>query len=206
MRRTPARVLLAALVALVSLVGLAPAAGAQTTGPLQPVPTDLSQYVGEWDQLAAIPAFFDVFCVRDTRATYTANPDGTVGVANVCSGPFGIPVPIRGTARVTDPVTTGALQVSFLRFFGRTFYLGGTNYVVAAHDPGYTWALVGDPQRGSGFLLSRTPAFTTAQWQTAFTAIQDAGYDPCRFLTTPTTGGLSTRTALCSPPVTTGPV
>lgn len=201
MRRTTTRVLLTALLALVGVVGLAVPAGAQTQGPLQPVPTDLTRYVGEWNQLAAIPAFFDVFCLRDTRATYTANDDGTVGVANVCTGPFGIPVPIQGTARVTDPVTTGALQVSFLRFFGRTFYVGGTNYVVAAHDDAYTWALVGDPQRGSGFILSRTPSLTTEQWDTAYQAVLDAGYpDPCRFLTTPTTGGLGTKAPLCEKP------
>ncbi len=203
MRRT-ARALTTVVLTLVTAFGLAAPAGAQPApGPLQPVPTDLTQYVGEWNQLAAIPAFFDFFCLRDTRATYTANPDGTVGVRNVCSGPFDFQIPIEGRARVTDQATTGALQVTFIQLFGRFFYFGGTNYVVAAHDPAYTWALVGDPNRGSGFLLSRTPSFTSAQWQTAFDAIVAAGYDPCRFLTTPTTGGLGTKTPLCTAPVTT---
>jgi apolipoprotein D and lipocalin family protein len=202
--RTTARVLLAALVSVVSLLGLAaPASAATPTGPLTPVTTDLGKYVGDWNQVAAIPAFFDVFCVKDTRATYVANPDDTVGVTNRCSGPFDVPITIQGTAKVNGPADGGALQVSFLRFFGRTFYLGGTNYVVAAHDDAYTWALVGDPDRGSGFLLSRTPALTTAQWRTAFDAVVAAGYDPCRFLTTPTTGGLATKAPLCAAPVTT---
>lgn len=210
----PTRLLLACALSLACLLGLAGPAGAATpaagptpaaaaAGPLTPVPTELDRYVGQWNQVAAVPAFFDVLCLRDTRATYTANPDGTVGVANTCRGPFGLPVPIQGKARVTDPVTTGALQVSFLNLFGTQLYLGGTNYVVAAHDADYTWALVGDPGRRSGFLLSRTPALSTAQWQVAFDAVVAAGYDPCRFLTTPTTGGLATKAPLCAPPVTT---
>ena len=197
------RVLLAlALTAAVTL-GLAAPASAQTTGPLQPVPTDLEQYLGEWNQLAAVPAFFDFFCLRDTRAVYTPGPRGTVGVRNTCSGPFGFQIPIEGRAKVNDTVTNGGLQVSFVQLFGRFFYFGGTNYVIAAHDPEYTWALVGDPDRRTGFILSRTPAFTTEQWQTAFDAVVAAGYDPCRFLTTRTTGGLDTKAPLCSPPVTT---
>ncbi|WP_127784479.1 lipocalin family protein [Rhodococcus sp. X156] len=189
--------------------GLATAAAApapvqtQAPGPLQPVPTDLSRYLGTWNQLASIPAFFDVFCVRDTQARYSLNDDGTVRVQNRCAGPFGIPVPIEGTARVSDPVTTGALQVTFLAAFNQPVFLGGTNYVVAAHSPDtldedYTWALVGSPDRSTGFVLSRTPALDEAQWRTVLAAVTDAGFDPCRLNTTVTTGGLQTAQPLCT--------
>ena len=137
--RTVLIVLLAATTAA-SVAGTAaaqPAAppGASTlSGPLEPVPVDLSRYLGTWNQVASIPAWFDLFCLRDTQARYTLNPDQTVRVFNTCSGPFGITVPIEGRARVADPVTNGALQVSFLSLFGFQLYFGGTNYVIAAHD------------------------------------------------------------------------
>jgi len=95
-------------------------------------------------------------------------------------------------------VTNGALQVSFLSLFGFQLYFGGTNYVIAAHDPDYTWALVGSPHRSTGFLLTRSPALTPQQWQTARDAVTAARFDACRFNTTVTTGGLSTRQPLCT--------
>ncbi|MEO9222103.1 MAG: lipocalin family protein, partial [Mycobacteriaceae bacterium] len=156
------------------------------------------RYLGTWNQVASIPAWFDLFCLRDTQARYTLNGDQTVKVFNTCSGPFDFTVPIEGRARVADPVTNGALQVSFLSLFGFQLYFGGTNYVIAAHDADYTWALVGSPDRGTGFLLSRSPALTPQQWQTARNAVTAAGFDSCRFNTTITTGGLTTRQPLCT--------
>ena len=201
--RTVLIVLLAATTA-VSVAGTAvaqptaPPGASTATGPLEPVPVDLARYLGTWNQLASIPAWFDLLCLRDTQARYTLNSDQTVRVVNTCSGPFDITVPIEGRARVADPVTNGALQVSFLSLFGFQLYLGGTNYVIAAHDPDYTWALVGSPDRGTGFLLSRSPALTPQQWQTARAAITAAGFDSCRFNTTITTGGLNARQPLCA--------
>ena len=176
----------------------APPGASTLSGPLEPVPVDLSRYLGTWNQVASIPAWFDLFCLRDTQARYTLNPDQTVRVFNTCSGPFGITIPIEGRARVADPVTNGALQVSFLSLFGFQLYFGGTNYVIAAHDPDYTWALVGSPHRSTGFLLTRSPALTPQQWQTARDAVTAARFDACRFNTTVTTGGLSTRQPLCT--------
>ena len=56
----------------------APLGASLSTGPLEPVPVDLPRYLGTWNQLAAIPAWFDLLCVRDTQARYTLNPDQTV--------------------------------------------------------------------------------------------------------------------------------
>jgi apolipoprotein D and lipocalin family protein len=81
--------------------------------------------------------------------------------------------------------------------FGSPDPAGVPNYIVTAIAPDYSWALVGDPTRFSGFLLSRTPALRAEQWQAARAAIANAGYNGCLFLTSPTTGGRGDITPLC---------
>ncbi|MCX5041733.1 lipocalin family protein [Aldersonia sp. NBC_00410] len=167
-------------------------------GPLQPISSlDLDRYLGRWHQLAAIPQPFSVICARDTTAQYGLTPEGNVSVRNDCTTWANTPNSITGTAQVVDPVTKAQLRVTFPQNGSADPTDVFPNYIVTAIAPDYSWALVGDPFRTSGFLLSRTPALTDAQWRAARTAIADAGYNGCVFLTSPTTGGRSDVSPLC---------
>lgn len=199
-----AALVIAGLGAVVVLTGVIAALCLPTTArsqpalpqPLRPVPgLDVDRYLGRWHQLAAIPAPFSLACARDTTAEYGLLPSGDVSVHNTCTTWANTPNSITGSARVLDPVTKAQLQVSFP--FGSPDQPGVPNYVVTAIAPDYSWALVGDPLRVSGFLLSRTPAFTAEQWQIARAAIAGAGYNGCVFLTSPTTGGRGDIAPLC---------
>ncbi len=198
-RRYSSRALLAtcALFAVGVAAAVPAAADSPAAGPA-PVPQlDLGRYVGTWYQTAAVPQYFNLMCARDTRAEYAALPNGDVSVHNSCTTWSGANNEIRGAARVQDPATGAQLRVAFPGVPTQESLDGPVNYIVTALGPDYSWALVTDPARVSGFVLSRQPALTDGQWQDVISAIRGAGEDPCLYLTSPITGGRSDITPLC---------
>lgn len=182
-------------VRLIIGTGLAATAALPATamaGPVTPVPSlDVQKYLGRWQQIAAIPQWYEALCERNVNANYTLNADGTVGVLNRCSGPFNAPITIQGRARVLDQTTKAQLQVSFAGF-GNSFYYPNTdpNYIVMGLGSGYRWAVVGDPQRTSGFVLARTGSITASEKTSILSVLTANGFDPSKLQTTRQVGGL----------------
>ncbi|WP_419150674.1 lipocalin family protein [Nocardia vinacea] len=166
-------------------------------GPAPVESLDLSRYLGTWYQLAAVPQFFNLECARDSRADYTLDPQGNIAVYNSCTTWSGGRNEIRGTAKVNDPVTRAQLHVSFPTVPGQDRVDGPTNYIVTALGPDYSWALVTDPSRLSGFVLARSSALDTPTWDQVRVAITTAGQTPCMYLTSPVTGGQADMAPLC---------
>ncbi|MFB8005745.1 lipocalin family protein [Nocardia sp. NPDC056000] len=187
-----------AAAAAVSVAGIMPVANAQSDQPQPIASLDLSRYLGTWYQLAAMPQYFNLVCARDTRAEYALDAQGDVSVHNSCTTWTGGPNEIRGTATVSDPVTNAQLHVSFPGVPTQESRYGSPNYIVTALGQDYSWALVTDPNRLSGFVLSRTPALDPAQWSDIRAAITSAGENTCWYLTSPTAGGLETLAPLCT--------
>jgi apolipoprotein D and lipocalin family protein len=179
------RVRMTVLAAAVALIGTlavgAPAqAAAPDTGPLRPVSAvDTGRYLGTWYEIAAIPQLFEVQCAGDVVANYAAAENQTVEVRNSCRTWFGGTSSVTGRARVENRPANSVLTVSFLRIAGHWLYFGGPNYVIIGLDPDYRWAVVGDPSRDSGFVLSRTPTLTGAELAAAKAALTSNGYDLC---------------------------
>ncbi|MFZ2176448.1 MAG: lipocalin family protein [Rhodococcus sp. (in: high G+C Gram-positive bacteria)] len=167
--------------------------------PLAPIPSlDVQRYMGTWYQLAAIPQPFNLNCARDTRATYALIDPSNVSVANSCTTWTGGASGINGNARVNDPVTNAQLHVSFPSVPFQNSPDGPTNYVVTYIADDYSWALVGDPTRFSGFVLSRTPGVDDARWKDIRGVVESRGYNACLFLTSPATGGREGIQPLCT--------
>ncbi|MGW4481401.1 lipocalin family protein [Rhodococcus triatomae] len=184
--------------ALAGVMALTPTAfaGAQPWTPLTPVErVDLPRYLGTWHQLAANPAPFNLDCVRDTTARYSLVDDRNVRVENACTTVTGDRRGIVGNARVNGPAE---LHVSFASVPGQDAADGPSNYLVAHLADDYSWALVGDPSRLSGFVLSRTPSVDAARWQEIRRVVEARGYNSCLMLTSPTTGGLPDIRPLCT--------
>jgi len=191
-KRTMFGLAAAALAAAGSALVAAPAQAA----PLTPVPRlDVTQYVGGWYQLAANPAPYNIDCVRDTTAQYTLLDERNVRVENSCTTITGERRGIVGNARVND---TASLHVSFPGVPFQDSLDGPSNYIVTYLADDYSWALVGDPSRVSGFVLSRSPVVDAAAWQQIRTVVEDAGYNSCLMLTSPTTEGLQEIKPLCT--------
>ncbi|RVW07330.1 lipocalin [Prescottella agglutinans] len=201
------RMLTAVLIAAMTAATLATAtpSSAQPTGsadrwqPLPPVPSlDVARYAGTWHQLAAVPQPFNLNCARDTRATYAVLDASNISVDNTCTTWTGAADGITGNARVNDPTTNAQLHVSFPSAPMQDSPDGPTNYVVTYIADDYSWALVGDPARISGFVLSRTPAVTADRWREIRGVVEARGYNACLLLTSPTTGGRSDIAPLCT--------
>lgn len=203
MRRTVKTIAITAGAAFALALGTAPAAAGSLDSllppPLAPVPQLVTaDYLGQWHQLAAVPQPFNLSCARDTIANYGLVDAENLSVENTCTTYSGAVSGIRGNARVNDAVTGAALHVSFPGVPFQDGQAGPTNYVVTYIADDYSWALVGDPARLSGFVLSRTPAVTPEQWREIRAVVEARGYNSCLFLTTPATGGWETVQPLCT--------
>lgn len=182
-----------------AVLATAPAQAAAPAAGIVPVAkVDVARYLGTWKQIADIPQIYEIFCVRDVTANYSLNADGTVKVANTCTGPLRTTIPTTGAARVLDTQSNAQLQVSFVNLFGKQIFTGSTpNYVIIGLADDYSWAVVGDPGRGSGYVLSRTSMLTGAPLEAARAALRRSGYDPCDLKLTRQTGGSTSTAPLC---------
>ncbi|MGI8879102.1 MAG: lipocalin family protein [Jatrophihabitans sp.] len=189
------------MVAVVTAIALG--LGSEATASAAPAPVtpvssvQLDSYVGSWFQVASIPQIFEIQCARNVRATYTAEPDGTVGVVNTCRTYFGTTSRVSGRARVENAPANSVLTVSFVKLFGRQIYLGGPNYEIVGLDPQYNWAVVVSPDRGSAFVLSRTPALTGAQMTDIRGVLTGNGVSPCSLTVTRQDGGAAGGGRFC---------
>ncbi|TVP56063.1 MAG: lipocalin [Halomonadaceae bacterium] len=156
--------------------------------PLPPVAQlDVERYLGTWNQLAAIPQIFTLQCARNVQAQYGLIDATAISVINTCQTWLRRTSRIEGFALVLDTETNAQLRVEFPSV---PFSAGEeVNYVVTYIDEDYTWALVGDPERSSGFVLARDKHFSREQWQEVRQIVEARGYNSWRFWTTPTTGG-----------------
>ena len=158
-----------------------------TTAPTAPLPTvasvDLARYAGRWYEVAALPNRFQSQCVADTQARYRATGDD-IEVTNRCRRADGTVEGITGVAKVVDGSANAKLKVSFFRpFYG--------DYWVLALGPDYRWALVGEPRREFGWVLSRTPQMAPADLDAALKQAEALGYARTAFKPTPQTQPLN---------------
>jgi apolipoprotein D and lipocalin family protein len=171
-KRSAALPVLAALAVL--LAACAP--GAVTPDAPRPVPqVDLGRYLGTWYEAARLPMWAQdnprVVC-EEVTATYTARPDGQIGVLNRCVNALAGDAPraASATAYAVPGSGNARLRVSFFwPFYG--------NYWVLGLDPDYRWAVVGEPSRRWLWILSRTPQMAPEDLERAKAIAHEAGYD-----------------------------
>lgn len=117
--------------------------------------------------------------VSDTRARYTREGDH-VAVVNECLTADGRHSRAQDIAKAVEDNGSARLRLGFFR----TFY---GDYWVLALDPGYRWALVGEPRRGYAWILARSP-HPDAATRTALPAgAAELGFDRAAFASTPHT-------------------
>ena len=170
----------------IALACLALAACSEGTPPLATVNDfDSQRYLGTWHEIAAIPAWFQRQCVRDTTATYAPAPDpDQIAVDNSCRRADGSLDTALGRARFTAPEQDGRLEVAFFRVGGQWLWPIAGDYDVIALDPDYRWSLVGHPSRDYAWILARDPQLDEATLRQLRQRLAAAGYDPCRLIIT----------------------
>lgn len=183
---------------VVASLGLA-ATPAYAASDLKPVDrkVELERYMGTWKQVAVIPQIFQAQCVADTTAQYSLREDGSVNVLNSCTTWIGTKSKAEGFATVQNPDNNAELQVRFPFVEGISGPPKGTNYVITYLTDDYSLAIVGDFERKQGYVLSREAHLSDKKWQTVKKLVEARGYDSCKFLISPTTGGKWFPAPLC---------
>lgn len=176
-----------ALVLILPLIVMAgPASGDDSAEPAPVVEVDsvdISRYVGLWYEVAKIPNRFQDHCVSGTTAEYTLRKDGRLEVVNRCLEDDGSLDEAEGVAKIEDTVTNAKLKVSFVSFLGWRPFWG--DYWVIGLDEGYSWAIVGTPDRKYGWVLARTPELDEAAWAGIDSVLADNGYQKEAFEMSP---------------------
>lgn len=123
---------------------------------------DISQYIGKWYAIAALPQFFTRKCVGQTADYGIINPQ-TISVLNTCLKKKGSSL-IDGQAVVVNAVTNAELEVTFNNFFTRLFRVKG-DYNIIKLDADYKFVTIGSRDRKSLWIMSRTPSMPEEIYQ-----------------------------------------
>ena len=145
--------------------------------PVVSVPeVDLTRYLGRWYEVASFPMFFQKRCLGDTTAEYAIRPDGDIAVSNRCRAEDGI-IEANGRASVVAGSGNARLKVSF-------FWPFKSDYWIIGLDADYRWAVVGNPNRKTLWILSRTPTLPEDDLLRAKATAVAQGYDLALLRTT----------------------
>ncbi|MBO9717912.1 MAG: lipocalin family protein [Pseudoxanthomonas sp.] len=150
---------------------------ARAAVPVSSVPDlELTRYAGHWYEIAHLPVSFQRQCVGDITASYALRADGTISVHNTCRTRFGTQAETDGVAR-TVKGHPGRLQVRFAPGWLSWLPMVWADYWVVALDPGYQWAVVGDPERKYLWILSREPTMDAMLFAGLKAKAEAMGYD-----------------------------
>lgn len=131
-----------------------------------------AQFLGLWYEIASIPQFFNIGC-QCTTAEYIDNGSDII-VKNSCrlGGPIlGIPNDIQGTATVPDPNVFAKIKVRF------PVSPVAADYWILEFGPNGSYMLVGDPDKNSLFILSRTPTLNQGTYNNLVRKADDMCFD-----------------------------
>ena len=142
------------------LIGLGPsqATAQQADQAVQTIASlDVPRYLGAWYEIAKFPNWFQKKCVSNTKAVYTAKPDGNLRVLNSCKTAGGETSEAEGLARQIGAKDSPKLEVRFAPEWLSFLPLVWRDYWVIDLDSQYQVAAVSDPRREYLWVLSRTP-------------------------------------------------
>jgi apolipoprotein D and lipocalin family protein len=147
---------------------------------------DLQKYSGLWSEIARMPNSFQKNCTKNVTAEYNLLDNGTIQVINRCEKNNGSIVTAKGIAKTADESTNSKLKVSFVNLLGIRLFWG--NYWIIGLDPEYQWAIVGDPSRKYGWILSRTPELKESELTEIKEILKVNGYSFSSFIMTKQVG------------------
>jgi apolipoprotein D and lipocalin family protein len=180
--------ILSTVVALLGAAASVAALAAEGRGsPVAAVPSvDLERYAGVWHEVARLPNRFQDDCACCVTATYSLRDDGRLTVVNECRTVDGAMKSVEGEAKLaSEDGPSSKLKVrfapGFLSFLG--FVWG--DYWVLDLDEDYSRALVGSPDRGYLWVLSREPTIPEEAYAEVMDKAAGMGFDVTRVRRTP---------------------
>lgn len=143
---------------------------------------DLRRYMGRWYEIARLPYFTQRRCVKDVQADYVLGDDGMVYVTNRCTHADGNIGTAKGVARVVDRASNARLEISFRTLYG--VHVLWDDYWIIGVGADYDYALVGQPTRKRGWVLSRDPKPPEDQIRRWLAEFAEKGFPAKEFLRT----------------------
>lgn len=146
------------LSALLMCIGASQAIAQQGDQSVKTIPAlDVPRYLGTWYEIAKFPNWFQKKCISNTKAVYTAKPDGNLRVLNSCKTATGETSEAEGLARQIGAKDSPKLEVRFAPEWLSFLPMVWGDYWVIDLDSQYQVAVVSDPRREYLWVLSRTP-------------------------------------------------
>ena len=150
--------------------------------PNRPVATlELSRYEGQWHEIAHIPVFYQRKCTGPATATYTPNADGTVHVLTTCATTRGLKT-VEGVAKY-PPDNPGAIRVRFAPAWLQWLPQAWFDYWVIDIDPDYRWAVIGEPDAGHLWIMSRDKRMSRELYERLVARARERGYPVKKLVT-----------------------
>jgi apolipoprotein D and lipocalin family protein len=138
---------------------------------------DVPRYLGTWYEIAKFPNWFQKKCISNTKAVYTAKPDGNLRVLNSCKTAGGETSEAEGLARQIGAKDSPKLEVRFAPEWLSFLPMVWGDYWVIDLDPQYQLAAVSDPSREYLWVLSRTPQLDPKVYADLLQRLQQQRYD-----------------------------
>lgn len=138
-----------------------------------PLPTvshvNLERYEGKWYEIATIPQVYEkgTHC---TTAEYHLRKDGTVSVLNTTRKIEGEQLKTITGKAFPDKEKPGKLEVQFWWPFR------GLYWIIDLDTEGYTYSVVGHPNRKYLWILSRTPQMDNALYNRIIENVRQKGF------------------------------
>lgn len=171
-------VVVALALAGVACSGPPPNPNPRAAVPLQTVPVDLPRYMGRWYVIANIPYFGERGNVG-SYAEWALRADGRIDDAYVYRpGKFDAPFK---RMQFVDSVVAGSGGEWRVRLFWPIYVSQLTLYV----DAEYRVTLLGYPDKSLGWVFSRDPDMSDADYRAALSRFEAMGYDISRFRRVP---------------------
>ena len=143
---------------------------------------DLPRYMGKWYEIARLPYFTQRRCVKDVYAEYALGEDGMMYVTNRCTRKDGVLGQAKALARVVDTASNSRFEISFRTLYG--VHVLWDDYWVLGLGDDYEYALVGQPTRRRGWVLSRDPRPPEDKVQQWLAEFADKGFPAKDFIRT----------------------
>ena len=145
---------------------------------------EVKRYLGQWHQMAAIPAWFQSDCVANTAADYAMGEDGLIEVVNSCETADGTRKKAEARARFLNDPSDGRLEVTFFEVAGLWVWPAAGDYWIIGLDPDYRWAVVGQPSREFAWILARSRTLDAQTLRDIQHILEREAYDTCELLLT----------------------
>lgn len=140
---------------------------------------DLNQLMGSWFEVARYPDKAERQCVSDAVVLYAlGDKPGHFQLVASCVAKDNYTDARNSSGKVANKFGDGRLRLGW-------FWPFRSKYWVFAVDPGYQWALVGNPNHKALWILSRTPTIDSATLSLIESQASAQGFNPGKLIPIP---------------------